>query len=132
MVVFRRVDSFAGYQAVIPSLAFQYQHQCLVAYKDLTHHWLLLPMLGLGLAMPLPCSAEDGSSFDASAFHLGSPQCTNEESGVVGRPPQVSNPVPASFAQVRLRVVWKVAECHGHRTLSDVVDVSADCDESEK
>ena len=23
---------------MIPSLAFQYQHQCLVAYKDLTHH----------------------------------------------------------------------------------------------
>lgn len=85
-------------------------------------------MLGLGLAMPLPWSAEDGSGFDASSFHLGSPQCTNEESGVVGRPPQVSNPVPASFAQVRLRVVWKVAECHGHRTLYDVVDVSTGCD----
>ena len=75
---------------MIPSLAFRYQHQCLVAYKDLTHYWLLLPMLGLGLEMPLPWSAEDGSGFDASAFHLGSPQCRNEESGVVGRPPQRS------------------------------------------
>ena len=47
------------------------------------YHWLLLPMSGMGLKMPPPWSAEDGSDFDASAFHPGSPQCTNEGPGVV-------------------------------------------------
>ena len=84
------------------------------------------------MKMPLPWSAEDGSDFDASAFHPGSPQCTSEGPDVVRRPPQMSIPVPASFAQVHLRVNWKVVECHGHRRLSDVIDVSANCDESEK
>ena len=50
MVVFEFVDFFwlvvspAEYWGVIPLLAFRYQHQCLVAYKVLTHHWLLLSM----------------------------------------------------------------------------------------
>ena len=72
------------YWGVIPFLATRYQHPCLVTYEDLTHHhWLLLPMSGIGLKMPPPWSAEDGSDFDASAFHPGSPQCTNEGPGVV-------------------------------------------------
>ena len=116
---------------MIPSLAFQYQHPCLVVYIDLTHQWLLIPKLGSGLEKPPPWSAEGGNDFDASVFHPGSPQCRNEEPDVFGRSPQVSIPVPASFAQVHPRVVWKVVECHGHRMLSGVVDVSADCDEPE-
>ena len=48
-----------------------------------SYHWLLLPMSGMGLKMPPPWSAKDGSDFDASAFQPGSPQCTNEGPGVV-------------------------------------------------
>ena len=117
---------------MIAFLAFRYQHQCLVAYNDFTHHWLLLPMLDSRLEMPPSWLAEDGSDFNASAFHLGSPQCMNEEPAVVGRPPQVYILDPASFPQVYLCVVWKVVECHGQRMLSGIVDVSADCVESEK
>ena len=90
MVVFESVDFFlrnvppAEYWDVIPFLAFRYQHLCLVAYGNLTHHcWSLLPMPDMGLEMPPPWSAEDGNDFDASAFHPGWPQCTNEGPGVV-------------------------------------------------
>ena len=69
---------------MIPFLAFRYQNLYLVAYEDLTHRcWPLLPMPGMGLEMPPPWSAKDGNDFDASAFHPGRPQCTNEEPGVV-------------------------------------------------
>ena len=40
-------------------------------------------MPGMGLEMPPPWPAEDGSDFDVSTFHSGSPQCTNEGPGVV-------------------------------------------------
>ena len=81
--VFWRVGPQTEYWGVIPFLAFRYQYQCLVAYQYLTHHWPLLPVLGMGLEMPPPLSAEDGNDFDASAFHPGWPQCSNGEPGVV-------------------------------------------------
>ena len=68
---------------MIPFLAFRYQLLCLVAYEDLTHHWPLLPMPGMGLEMPSPWSAKDGNDFDVSAFHPRCPQCMNEGPGVV-------------------------------------------------
>ena len=89
MVVFESVDFFwrvvppAEYWGVTPFLAFRYQHLCLVAYEDLTHHWPLLPMPEMGLEMPPPWLAEDGNDFDASVFHPGWLQCTNEGPSVV-------------------------------------------------
>ena len=82
-VDFWRVVPSAEYWGVIPFLAFRYQHLCLVAYEDLTHHRPLLPMPDMGLEMPSPWLAEDGNDLDASVFHPGWPQCTNEGPGVV-------------------------------------------------
>ena len=53
-------------------------------YSSVPSATMLGFLLGLGLEMPPPWSVEDGSGFDASAFHQTSVQCTNEESGVVG------------------------------------------------
>ena len=88
-MVFKSVDFIwwvvppVEYWGVIPFLAFRYEYLCLVVYEDLTYHWPLLPMPGMGLEMPSPWSAENGNDFHASAFHQWWPKCTNEEPGVV-------------------------------------------------
>ena len=131
--VFCRVVPPTEYWGVISFLAFRYQYLCLVAYQYLIHHWPLLPVLGMGLEMPPPRSAEDRKRFRricvpsgmATMYERRAWCCLTTTVGVHFRPCFIRTGSPSC-------TVCKVVERHGHRTLSDVVDVSANRDESER